>query len=1637
MSMKNVPDYLYSLPTEIEPPIQSKVQDLPFDQLTWDNFERLTLRFIESYGKLEHCHMYGNRGQAQEGIDLFARHGTDELYTVYQCKRYKEYSVTNLKDAVATFLKGLWVDKTRTFYICISCEAVERKLSNEIETQAKILKNKGIDLFVLDKIKFSNELKLKPNIVHDFFGKEWVRLFCGEEYLVNYKNRLSANVFSEYKQKLGKFYRTLFDNHEGSISNLSGQNTTPNFEDRYIVPDVINSIYLDSHDEGFSQSDQSKDVIDNMSIDLIDEIDTDCGAMGHIQSSTYQDNQDIENRLSSLDWIATEKNTVVIGGAGSGKSALLKYIVLGLLDQIALKNRNLQENRSKLIPVWLPFGFWTNYMESQPNTSLVDCMHAWFSGMNHQDLWPLIESAMEDDRLLLVVDGLDEWSSRQTALICLQKLTVFVKEKEVSSILSSRPSGIERLNMNTNNWSIGYLTGLSKEQQKKLIEICIGYRLKNQNNIDSKLYELETRKISHELVSEISRSKDLLDLASIPLLIYMLIHLKTKNISLPHSRFSVYKELILDLVKVQPQRRRTAAQVTTHSSSFSEGELISILSKLAYEMQVNYPHGNVPIDNAKIFIKEYLSDESKEFGLIKREATRQTDEFVDIGESEIGILVKKSTDEIGFFHRSLQEFLTALYASTETSANQKSLINKYIFNEQWMDVFLGLFSLLQRTSDVEDLVEYIANLKCEEHEEMSKELLLAKVAFGDNKCSALTAKNISKKTFKSIEMGEYLPHRRELIKIVVNGYNSNKLHHEIVDMLGYWTPKQEHYSSGLFEQVERHWPVDDITRNMLLIGLSSEDIYTKKTASNVIARKLSSDKEMLRLLMKLIKETMNYETRMVATSTVISGWINSREAKTLYNNLELSSSKLAILLRVLYESKKGIFNENNREFLIACSEFHRDLSNVWNSIILECLNMGYIDDSLRNICMERVFSYGRGSSNFDYDMARKILCVNYYDNAEFLSVFIEDLKNEHPHLLALHDIDIEFIEKVVKKSEVFHNVIEEWAIKNKFSSYSMYHLFKTKKMKKHLLEEIVSDSSFIHWPVGALLYNWGMKDVDVKAAILKIVNESDRKSSVIAHLYPIIFENKNECYCRLLILLKSKNINHMHYKRIIDAILSISSDAQRKEVFGLVCTIVSAPGFRSSEKYLPLLWGMKELTPEIEKLAFDSLNGKDRNINIVAAIVHDRDDLRKRLIDDIKVLDTPLRATISTLLSEINTDDSAYDLLNNYYLEVDASIKIQSAIGVYTSPLSVSSDDVVSRNYERLESEVYAVGMDHHEVREAAICGLIATKQLHLAKGLKNPYGKDQFTIPIERHGLNTSEVYYSYLAKEWDYIESVFPNFINNLEGKELVSFFTYLSPYLDSNESLKEKFRDYLYSSKLIVNDRILISSSKLITGESALLRMCFESLGLLAKGVDEKSIVYRGDSVLALHILRKQFYGDTQVNELLEKFYNDREVNLDVVLVVSILTGFENKPYVKEIKKKLKGEKIWLPTHFYTLSSKPTNQIVAEIISTMKYLQVAPRQYSKYFCSVMSELINGKATFDRELVKCIRNEKSIQIKLPLLVLYFQFKGLNGSTREIAIEMYNKQRRKVVPDIVFDISEGRYSVSTLILTNMLYNKA
>ena len=60
-------------------------------------------------------------------------------------------------------------------------------------------------------------------------------------------------------------------------------------------------------------------------------------------------------------------------------------------------------------------------------------------------LWPLFEQALDDERLLLLVDGLDEYRSEDSARGALTQLQVFAEQRNCRVIATARPTGYDRL----------------------------------------------------------------------------------------------------------------------------------------------------------------------------------------------------------------------------------------------------------------------------------------------------------------------------------------------------------------------------------------------------------------------------------------------------------------------------------------------------------------------------------------------------------------------------------------------------------------------------------------------------------------------------------------------------------------------------------------------------------------------------------------------------------------------------------------------------------------------------------------------------------------------------------------------------------------------------------------------------------------------------------------------------------------------------------------------------------------------------------------------------------------------------------------------------------------------------------------
>ncbi|MGG4402030.1 tetratricopeptide repeat protein [Paenibacillus amylolyticus] len=192
----------------IDPPVETKIQELPFSKLTWENFEKLCLKLILLDSDILHCQQYGNRGQEQSGIDLYAYEKSENSYKVYQCKKVKKLGSGKIKEAVNKFLENEWAGKAHCFVLCTSESMTSKARADEIAIQRDKLTNMNIEFQIWDSNKLSIMLKKIPSLVEDFFGIKWVDSFCtisSEIITKSNNNTYSPSIINNIFFRFNKF----------------------------------------------------------------------------------------------------------------------------------------------------------------------------------------------------------------------------------------------------------------------------------------------------------------------------------------------------------------------------------------------------------------------------------------------------------------------------------------------------------------------------------------------------------------------------------------------------------------------------------------------------------------------------------------------------------------------------------------------------------------------------------------------------------------------------------------------------------------------------------------------------------------------------------------------------------------------------------------------------------------------------------------------------------------------------------------------------------------------------------------------------------------------------------------------------------------------------------------------------------------------------------------------------------------------------------------------------------------------------------------------------------------------------------------------------------------------------------------
>ncbi|CAB5110195.1 hypothetical protein D3OALGA1CA_1977 [Olavius algarvensis associated proteobacterium Delta 3] len=555
--------------SSVEPPTVTREQVLPLGSLTWENFERLCFRLAHRGGNVEDARIYGERGQAQEGIDLYVRRATGD-YATWQCKRYQEIKATDIKSAVTKFLEGDWATRTKLFRLAVASSLNATELVEEIERQRTRCGGVNITFEPLDRNRLSLMLKDHPDLVDDFFGRSWVEAFNGPEAAANLSGR---KLSLEQKLNARNFVQILYETHFRTIDGgipaaapiFRGAVLPMQVFDRYVEPaiELVESIIEQGQSPIVRPENGAQDAV-----------------QGGPATGFFR--REITTKLSLSAGLATSDRFLLLGGAGFGKSAALRVVLHSLLNDGG-RFPALAKSWGQRLPLLLPFGFLAHHFAENGTPTVEGALKAWLMVLGaRNEVLTLLEEMIGDERLLLLVDGLDEWQNREAAATALTALTTYVQTRRLPLFATSRPLGFDRISDFGPDWKRANLLPLTTSQQREFASYWFRHFHEAEAALDTTALGQAVTRDATEFANNLSEDPALSDLGGIPLLLSVMIYLRLMGRVLPRSRLAALEELIKALLEDQPRRRAQAAMQRADQSVVRSRRIRHGIEYLAY-----------------------------------------------------------------------------------------------------------------------------------------------------------------------------------------------------------------------------------------------------------------------------------------------------------------------------------------------------------------------------------------------------------------------------------------------------------------------------------------------------------------------------------------------------------------------------------------------------------------------------------------------------------------------------------------------------------------------------------------------------------------------------------------------------------------------------------------------------------------------------------------------------------------------------------------------------------------------------------------------------------------------------------------------------------------------------------------------
>jgi NACHT domain/Ribbon-helix-helix protein, copG family/Restriction endonuclease len=1327
-------------PPESEPlAVGTRLQTLPFHLLTWPDFERLCYRLCRRDGEVENCMFYGVAGQMQAGIDIFMRR-RDGGYRVVQCKRWTNFTAGRLAKAVDKFLEGRWADDADSFILATSGELAS--VADAVKVQADRLALKGIAFIMWDASALDDELKKSPDLVLDFFGRAAVELFFDASLAAQVAGRLDLVQLREYRMQLGDLYRRVVSVQDPGI--VTKDASTP-LHLRFVMPDVI------LEDEA-----SSKGVADARPADVQvvhSHRDDHLGRSASIDMS-YVIPEGIEARVSAEQWLASGNRKLVIGEPGSGKSALLRFLLLDIFEGKP-RSEPIARRWGDSIPLWLPFGFWTERARQRGGSiGLEECVRAWLGHWSRADLWPLVHRAITDERLVLFVDGLDEWATQPLGAEAVQQLLVYANNRGCPVVATSRPFGVQSLPLATGGWELGRIAPLSDGQRREMVNRWL-------ESWWSSEAATPRQTMPETLIAEMEASEHIRRLSRNPLLLSILLFLRSVHNDLPSDWATVLDHVVSHLLGQHRSQKMLEAASSNQVRHTHDVKRLAVL--LAAAVQERGQADVLSYEDALAVLVAGLSNgHDLSLGYARSEAVILARDLLDSVSTGLGLIVLPGDDSIGFIHRYIQEYLCAEHLLLCGEKVRRSTIIKHLDDPKWREVITLCLQRMTDRHEIQTLFEAFDGMGLIVGEIVDQ--LAAAVSFASsNELDYETRERLADRVFTRIELGERIRHRLQLISQIPDALRSPMREPTLRRIDGWIWGTRKYPNIDDFTALAR-WPIDQLTEQTLWTGVLSDHRSVQRVCASILGDLHARKNDLRDRLLDLALSTNLVGRRAAAIEALGRGWPSEPALDSLISDAIGSPSPELLAAAVAADLRRGNITPENRDRLLHLGELEPS-DSVWPFFAGELLAQHFPHDPVVLETYLGAVRHPQSQTSVGIPPAVSVLLTAFTGEPRVRAWVINEIRTAQYPFTIGQAWPWKLVANAYRNDDEVVSAIEEWTLRDDSGAHDVElsaaaRVGRSPRVRSRLLRTL-RESSLPSWAASALIATYDDDDEVQEALHALAIDDAPARSQQIAELIPEIL-TPHEALVRLLELASAPDVTRLD--RVASGLAALrdrDETSLNEDLSQAVDQIVemeiagrreSNGSGRTSAEYA--LFANFASVTSVRDLALSRLSERDVHLSALVYGFHDDLNMRAAIAPHLFPLPSPLRARLVQVLADVPLSDvEVTSRLDRFDADADDTVKILGAVAAATRARRTEHAGELA---DRLTAMAGSVGLDHDERRCAAFAGLVTLGMLDRLVGLHEPFRpNDLLTIPSPLAGQGGP--FFRILGENWTSIRETF----------------------------------------------------------------------------------------------------------------------------------------------------------------------------------------------------------------------------------------------------------------------------------------